>query len=98
MTAHTGPPGERGGAPTPGSAHHHQRQSLAKEDQHPQNNRPGRQCRRRADLWREGYCHGFLAALCDVARASDDPNVWVLCDRVGENFTLPTDDGYGLAR
>jgi hypothetical protein len=53
--------------------------------------------RRGADLWREGYCRGYLAALVDVARAADDPEVWCLVDRVGENFTAPTADGYGLA-
>ncbi len=89
------PPDRRGGAPT-GSARHHQRQSLAKEDQHRQSNGTGRQCGRYADLWRKGYCSGFLAALSDVARASNDPDVWCLLDQVGENFTLPTGD-YDLA-
>ena len=77
----SGPPDwERGGGPTPEAARHHQRQSLAR-NQHPQPNAAPRhfgryaRTRRPADLWREGYCYGFLAALRDVARAVDDPEV-----------------------
>lgn len=93
-----GPPERDAGRTTPDPA-----DTLTKPNNQPKPNAANRQCgryaagvRRGAELWREGYCRGFLAALVDVARASNDPEVWCLLDRVGENFTLPTADGYEL--
>lgn len=86
------PPEERGGAPTPESARHHQRQPLTKEDQHRQFNRPGRQCGRHADTFRWGFAHGFKDALRLAAREIDDPDVWAVLDRIADQYELAADD------
>jgi hypothetical protein len=86
------PPDRRGGAPTPESArHHHRRQSLIK-DQHPQPNAAPRHHGRYAHAWREGFGYGFLDALRLAARRTDDPDVWVMLSRLGEEYTLAGGD------
>lgn len=89
MTAHTGPPEERGGAPT-GSARHHQRQSLAKEDQHPQFNRLGRRCGRHADAWRWGFGCGFRDALRLAARQLP-PETWDTLEALADQYELASE-------
>jgi hypothetical protein len=76
MTARGEPPDRRGGASTPGSADHHQHQSLTKEDQHPQDNAPTRQCRPTGDVFRDGFARGFVDGLRLLCREVDDPAVW----------------------
>jgi hypothetical protein len=89
-----GPP-EGGGAPV-GSADHHHHPITTRH--HPSGtcdlNRI-RQCRvadlagrRGAELWRDGFCHGFLDALRCAARRTDDPEVWGMLSRLAEEYTL----------
>ncbi len=104
MTARGKPERERGGGPNPETANHHPKTTRHHPDGSFDASTPGRGCvtgrcaRRGADLWREGYCYGFLAALRDVARATNDPDVWCVLGRVGENITPPAADDYGLVR
>lgn len=51
--------------------------------------------RRGSEMWREGYCYGFLGALTAAAREINSPDVWAVLSRIGENFTLV--DTYELA-
>lgn len=69
--------------------------------------RPRRQCSasplrrnpprwRYADDWRDAFTRGAIDALRCASRESDDPAVWMLLDRIAEQYSDP--DKYGLAR
>lgn len=44
--------------------------------------------RHAGDVWREGYGYGFRAALRLAAREIDDPAVWVVLDRLADDYDL----------
>ncbi|MGO9097889.1 MAG: hypothetical protein ACLP9Y_00020 [Mycobacterium sp.] len=80
------PPDRRGGAPT-GSARHHQRQSLAKEDQHRQSNGTRRQCGLYASGWRDGFTAGAVDALPQAGRRLPI-EAWHVLEQLADEYEL----------
>lgn len=48
--------------------------------------------RRGADLWRDGFCHGFLHALRLAARRTNDPETWAMLSRLATECELAGSD------
>jgi hypothetical protein len=85
------PPDRRGGGPdsNPGTARHHRRQSLIK-DQHPQDKAP-RHLGRYASGWRDGFAAGAADAL-RVAGRRLPVETWHIVEALADAYELAAGD------